>query len=81
MVVVCDYASQDELKQIASICRRNKVPIILGEVASLYGRILVDLGELFTVVDKDGEAVVEIKIDTIETDGTILLAKGQKHSL
>jgi len=43
---------------------------------------LVDLGDTFTVYDKDGEPNLEIKLDTIENStGIVTVAKGQKHPL
>jgi CO dehydrogenase/acetyl-CoA synthase alpha subunit len=71
----------DDVIDIANTCRAQGVPVILGESAGIYGRVLVDLGDNFTVYDKDGEATVEIKLDSIDADGLVTIAKPQKHSL
>jgi predicted RecA/RadA family phage recombinase len=47
---------------------------------SVYGRVIVDLGDQFNVFDKDGEPPLELKVESI-TDGIVQLPKGQKHSL
>lgn len=80
VVVVCDYANYEELKNLATTCRMLGIPIMLGEVASHYGRVIVDVGETFTVHDKDGEVGIEVAIESITEDGLVTITKGQKHA-
>jgi len=41
---------------ISKGCRLTNTALIVGETKSVYSRIMVDLGDFFTVFDKDGEA-------------------------
>lgn len=75
-MVVSEYADYTDLLDIAAQCRASNIPIIVGEAMSFYGRVLVDLGENYTVHDKDGEPIVEVNLDTIDATGLVSLAKG-----
>jgi molybdopterin/thiamine biosynthesis adenylyltransferase len=76
VVVVCDYKSYADLFDLARRCRLAHVPILLGESRSTYGRVVVDLGESFTVHDPNGEAAQEYHIDCIDDHGVVTLPKG-----
>lgn len=80
-MVICDYYSYDDLIDIAEACREHNIGIILGDQYSVYGRVVVDLGENFLVYDKDGEPSQELKVESISVEGVVELTKGSKHTL
>jgi len=43
--------------QLNLSCRQNKVKHIVSYTKGLVARLFVDLGEQFTVIDKDGEEI------------------------
>ena len=67
---------------IDSFCRKNKIPLIIGEVRGTVCKILNDFGESFFVYDVNGEEPKECMIKQITNaeKGEVTSITGQRHS-
>lgn len=47
----------------------------------MFGRVVCDFGEGFQIVDKDGEHINELNIESITQQGLVTIFKNQQHTL
>ncbi|CAD8164661.1 unnamed protein product [Paramecium pentaurelia] len=80
VVCLCEVDSLKDINIISQICREYKIGMIVSQLVSVYGRILIDLGDQFIVNDADGEQVQEFIIENIDQEQGIIEIKG-KHNL
>ncbi|CAD8161015.1 unnamed protein product [Paramecium octaurelia] len=80
VVCLCEVDSLEVVNTISAICREYKIGMIVSQLISVYGRIMIDLGDQFTVNDADGEQVQEFIIENIDQEQGIIEIKG-KHNL
>jgi len=83
MIVVCDsdYESQIFLDEF---CRKNKIFFISCDCNGPFGRVFLDLGDKFEVLDKNGEEMLDLMVKSITTaspEAKIELLQGSKHNL
>ena len=47
----------------------------------MFGRIALDLGDEFPILDVDGETPSEVHIESISVEGVVQIFKNQKHNI
>lgn len=83
IVVVTEPLGQKLENQINEECRSKKVKNIVSYCKGLVARLFVDLGEEFLVVDRDGEELPEIMVQSIsqEKEAVVELTQNNKQPL
>jgi hypothetical protein len=71
-----DVYNYNELICWNNLCRTHSIKLIVANVNAVYGRIINDFGNEFTVVDKNGEDIPDVMIKSISSDGIVELLDG-----
>ena len=79
VVVDSDYETQ---KALDEFCRKHKIFFIGCDCNGPFGRVFLDLGEKFSVLDKNGEELTDLMIKGISTgsEAKVELLQGSKHN-
>jgi len=64
VVLIIDLNLKNQIL-VNEYCREHGVKFISADVYGVYGRIFNDFGEKFIVMDKDGEELQELVIESI----------------
>ncbi|CAK63716.1 unnamed protein product (macronuclear) [Paramecium tetraurelia] len=73
------FITQDP-KLSTEISKQNKVAVILAQTRNVFARIVTDFGNEFNIIDKDGEQLSEVLIESIQNN-VVTLFKNQNHNL
>ncbi|CAD8204909.1 unnamed protein product [Paramecium pentaurelia] len=73
------FITQDPKLSI-EISNQNKVAVILAQTRNVFARIVTDFGNEFNIIDKDGEQLSEVMIESIQNN-LVTLFKNQNHNL
>lgn len=80
VVVITDLGIKQQIL-INDYCRKHEVKFIAADALGVYGWVFNDFGDKFVVLDKDGEELQELVIDSITNaeEGIVTLQQGFKH--
>eukprot|EP00759_Apiculatamorpha_spiralis_P024831 PhF_6_TR27979/c0_g1_i1/m.41415/K03178/UBE1, UBA1; ubiquitin-activating enzyme E1 len=82
VVIVVDGSYSDpHTVQIDEWCRSSNVRFITCESRGLCANIFVDLGDAFTIYDKNGDEYPNCIVNTITADGVVMCHDDVKHNL
>lgn len=75
-----DYATSQAINQF---CRKRGIKFISADCHGVFSRVFNDFGETFEVLDKNGEALQDVIVQSISSDkeGVVELLQNQKHIL
>ena len=82
LVVMCDSDYETQIA-VDNFCRKHKIFFVSCDTTGPFGRVFLDLGEKFDVLDKNGEELQEMMIKNIENaeEAKVELLQGSKHNL
>ncbi|CAK77506.1 unnamed protein product (macronuclear) [Paramecium tetraurelia] len=69
IVVICATYPNDVLFKLSTLCRQNKVKLIISSVDGVFGRVFNDFGQSFIVEDKNGEQTVDYIVKSVTDKG------------
>lgn len=80
-VVVLTDSSLDDQKRFGDFCHSNGIRFIVADTKGLCGQLFCDFGEVFEVLDQDGETPESAMIEKISkgNPGVVICADDQKH--
>ncbi|PVH16529.1 ubiquitin-activating enzyme E1 1 [Candidozyma duobushaemuli] len=80
-VVVATNLSLEEQVKINEFTHKNDIGFIAADTRGLFGRLFVDLGEAFPVIDQTGEEPLTGIVSDIEADGSVTMLDDNRHGL
>lgn len=82
-VVILTETDYDTQIAVDNFCRKRNIQFISADTNGAFGRVFLDLGAKFEVLDKNGEELQNIIIKTVtcEKEGKIETLEGTKHNL
>lgn len=75
----CDYETAIAVNKY---CRKRKINFIWADIYGVYGRVINDFGDKFTINDVDGEDLKDCMIKNItnEKEGLVTVLDGTRHN-
>jgi hypothetical protein len=80
-VVVLADADDATITAVDAFCRKRGIKLIAANVRGVWARLFNDFGDKFEVIDKNGDAPVEVVLSEItrEERAVVKLLKGARH--
>ena len=75
----CDYETAIAVNKY---CRKRNIKFIYCDLSGVFGRVIIDFGEKFLIVDQDGEDLKENMLKSITNDkeGVVTVLDGTRHN-
>lgn len=82
-VVVLTETTLDEQQRVAQITRANDIALIIADTRGLFSQVFCDFGDVFTVVDTNGEPPVSTMIAGVsrESEGVVTCLDDTRHNM
>ena len=82
-VVILTESTYDEIVFINEYCRKRGKKFISADAHGVFTRVFNDFGDIYEVLDTNGEELPEVMIKSItnEEEGLVELLPNTKHKL